>query len=125
MVEAIRPRASLDILLRAIVILRARISPDMLLEVKAGEIAHEHNRIPVEYDLERELPPGVFVETAWARDRFFRRVPVKLEIMTGAAPEDGTPRDWLDLVISAGAAVRPGRYAVAASLLACQLRVMN
>lgn len=119
-------------LLSVVLFFRAWMKPDVPIVVAPGQVRLEKDRLYAFDDAEATALPGTFLHTAWVRDWLGRRHSVKLELLAGvydvqhaSDADDVQPRhrQKVDLLLSAGSSVLPGRYVARRGFTAFQVRV--
>jgi hypothetical protein len=121
-IRAMQPYAAAMLVLAAIfMIWRKWFYPDLEVVLAAG--GHVQKTLPAAAIAEAVAEPGSITQTAWAKNPFWRRRRIKLETFvsdTSAGP--GAHR--VDLLVSVGKSVRPGRYLAAVHDSAVRVTVL-
>jgi hypothetical protein len=115
----------IESILRAIVLLRAWLKPDVEMDVTPAQFLFKQRRLSVANEYDATAATGLFLETVWARNWWLRRQPLKLEIVAGEYDAITSPRrrERVDLLISVGSSIRPGAYVARRDLTAFRIRV--
>jgi len=109
----LRPYAAAVLLLAlAALLYRGWLFPDLTVSLRRG--GHVQQRLPRAAIPERKAEPGTITETIWARNRVWRRKRIKVETFVSDA-HTGSDAHAVDLLISVGTSVPPGRYVARSS----------
>jgi hypothetical protein len=102
--------AAVLVLFLIFLIYRKWLYPDMEVVLTSG--GHVQHTLPEATIAEAEAEPGTITQTAWAKNRLWLRKRIKLETFVSDTSA-GRGAHRIDLLVSVGKSVRPGRYLAA------------